>query len=106
MKKPKTGYLIAFFFLVVSFVLIVLGRYNEVGWLLMCFFVTLGLAFRSSVKLKGFTFTTWIFAAVGVAMFYPQYFLHLGHFKMSGLIIPLLEIIMFGMGCELSVKDL
>jgi len=106
MKKPKAGYLIALFFLVVSFVLIFLGCYNETGWALMLFFITLGLAFRSSVKLRGFTFTTWIFAAVSVAMYYPQLFLHWGHFKMSGLIIPLLEIIMFGMGCELSPKDL
>ena len=39
-------------------------------------------------------------------MYYPQYFLHAGGFKLSGLIIPLLQLIMFGMGCELSLKDL
>ena len=47
-----------------------------------------------------------IFAAVSIAMYYPHYFVHVGSFKLSGLIIPLLQIIMFGMGSELSLKEL
>jgi len=56
--------------------------------------------------LKGFTYTTMIFAAVSIAMYYPQHFIYAGSFKLSGLIIPLLQVIMFGMGCELSLKEL
>ena len=37
-----------------------------------------------------------------MAMYYPQYFKTVGDFKLSELIIPLLQIIMFGMGTELS----
>jgi bile acid:Na+ symporter, BASS family len=46
-----------------------------------------------------------IFAAVSAAMYYPQYFIQVGNFKLSGLIIPLMQIIMFGMGTTLSLKD-
>lgn len=40
-----------------------------------------------------------------MAMYYPQYFSTVGNFKLSKLTIPLLQIIMFGMGTELSLKD-
>ena len=58
------------------------------------------------VKLKSISFTLMIFVVVIAGMFYPQYFKHIGSFKLSALIIPLLQIIMFGMGSELSLKDL
>jgi BASS family bile acid:Na+ symporter len=38
-------------------------------------------------------------------MYYPEYFKTVGDFKLSALIVPLLQIIMFGMGTELSLKD-
>lgn len=47
-----------------------------------------------------------IFAAVSLAMHYPQYFLTVGNFTLSGLIIPLLQIIMFGTGSEVSLSEL
>jgi bile acid:Na+ symporter, BASS family len=46
-----------------------------------------------------------IFAAVSLAMYYPQYFIQIGDFKFSKLIVPLLQLIMFGMGAALSLKD-
>jgi len=79
---------------------------TEGGWALLLFFISLGIAFRGSAKLKGFSFTTMIFGVVSAAMYYPQYFLHAGGFKLTALIVPLLQLIMFGMGCELSLKDL
>jgi BASS family bile acid:Na+ symporter len=76
------------------------------GWLLMLFFFVLAVVFRMIPKLKGFAFTVMIFAAVSVAMYYPQYFTQVGGFKLSKLIIPFLQVIMFGMGSELSLKQL
>ena len=70
------------------------------------FFIALALSFTAKAKLKNFTFTTMIFAAVSLAMYYPQYFIHWGEFKLSILIVPLLQVIMFGMGSELSLKEL
>jgi BASS family bile acid:Na+ symporter len=68
-------------------------------------FVVLALLFRRSPVLKGFSFTLTIFAVVSVAMYYPAYFTHIGSFKLSRLILPLLQIIMFGMGTELSLRE-
>ena len=76
------------------------------GWLLMLFFICLAVIFRRHEKLKGFAYSIMIFAAVSLAMYYPQYFLAVGDFKLSKLIIPLLQIIMFGMGSELSLAEL
>jgi quinoprotein glucose dehydrogenase len=75
------------------------------GWILMGFFTILALLFRRSPVLKGFSFTVMIFAAVSLAMYYPAYFTHIGGFKSSRLILPLLQLIMFGMGTELSLSD-
>ena len=38
-------------------------------------------------------------------MYYPQYFLSVGDFEFKLLIVPLLQIIMFGMGSQMSLKD-
>ena len=75
------------------------------GWILMAFFTTVALIFRRYPLLKGFSFTVMIFAAVSLALYYPAYFTHIGSFKLSKLILPLLQIIMFGMGTELSLKE-
>jgi BASS family bile acid:Na+ symporter len=76
------------------------------GVVLMLFFISLAIAVRSNQRLKGFSYAIMIFAVVSVAMYYPQYFVQVGGFKLSSLIIPLLQLIMFGMGCELSLKEL
>jgi len=75
------------------------------GWILMGCFVLVALAFRKSRVLRGFSFTVMIFAVVSLALYYPQYFITVGDFKLSRLILPLLQVIMFGMGTELSLKE-
>jgi BASS family bile acid:Na+ symporter len=81
------------------------GNSNFSGWALTLFFVCLAIAFRRTVSLKGLSFTVIIFAAVTVAMFHPEYFLQWGDFKLSSLIIPLIQLLMFGMGSSMSVND-
>lgn len=71
----------------------------------MLFFFSLAIAFRGNTFLKGLSYTVMIIGVVTFAMYYPQQFVTIGHFKLSALIIPLLQIIMFGMGTELSLKD-
>lgn len=58
---------------------------------------------KQLLKNYGFTIAV-IFAAI-TALLFPQYFIQWGNFKLSGLIIPLLQIIMFGMGTSMSVND-
>ena len=92
----------------VAYIAVYLGAIPAVagGWLLMLFFVSVAMAFQSNQLLKGFSFPMIIFAVVTLAMYHPQYFTAIGSFKLSKLIIPLLQIIMFGMGAELSLKEL
>ncbi|MEY4934757.1 MAG: hypothetical protein RIS64_1116 [Bacteroidota bacterium] len=56
-------------------------------------------------SIKQHAFTIWILIAVVGGMYYPQYFRQLGDFKLTKLIIPLLQLIMFSMGTEMSLKD-
>lgn len=81
------------------------GEHTYGGWLLMGFFLFLALGFRGYELLKGYSYTITIFAAASLAMYYPHYFISVGDFKLSRLITPLLQIIMFGMGTSLSWKD-
>lgn len=75
------------------------------GWLLMLAFILLSIAFRGSKLLKGFSYSLIIFAAVTLAMYYPQYFQNIGSFKFTTLITPLIQLIMFGMGTKMGVRD-
>ncbi|MBL7856300.1 MAG: bile acid:sodium symporter family protein [Cyclobacteriaceae bacterium] len=79
--------------------------HSYAGWMLMAFFGLVALAFRQYEVLKGYAFTITIFAAVSLAMYYPQYFVYAGDFKLSKLIVPLMQLLMFGMGTALSLQD-
>ena len=107
LKKQFTNYFyVAAAVFLAAFILITI-RDNHAwgGWLLMLSFVCLAFAFKGSKLLSGMSFTMLILAAVSLAMYYPDHFRTIGTFKLSALIIPLLQIIMFGMGTELSLKD-
>jgi BASS family bile acid:Na+ symporter len=54
---------------------------------------------------NGFTFSLFILAGVAASLFYPQYFISIGDFNTQLLIVPLLQLIMFGMGSQMSLKD-
>ena len=79
--------------------------YNWGGWLLMAFFLSLTIAFQGHKFLKSFSYTSLIFAAVSLSLYYPNYFKTVGDFNLTGIIVPLLQLIMFGMGTELSLQD-
>ena len=78
---------------------------NLLGVPLILAFVALAIAFTGYKALSGFSYTIWIFAAVVTSMFYPNLFLQYGDFKLTALIVPLLQIIMFGMGTAMSLQD-
>jgi len=50
-------------------------------------------------------FTATIIVAIAIALCYPTLFVEWWGFKLSGLITPLLQIIMFGMGTEMGLAD-
>lgn len=82
-----------------------LEEFKFFGPLLILFFTSLAIAIRKSRILKGFSFTVLIFAAVTAAMFYPEFFSNVGEFDLKRLIVPLLMIIMFGMGTAMGLAD-
>jgi len=75
------------------------------GLFLIVGFIILAIAVRWFPLFKGFSYSLLIFAAVSISMYYPQYFLGIGDFQFSLLIVPLLQIIMFGMGSQMSLND-
>jgi BASS family bile acid:Na+ symporter len=81
------------------------GNSSLTGILLIFGFIALALGVRGFEKLKGYSYTLWIFTAVTFSMFYPQYMTSVGDFQFKKLIVPLLQIIMFGMGSQMSFKD-
>ncbi|MCX2585836.1 bile acid:sodium symporter family protein [Pedobacter sp. MR22-3] len=68
-------------------------------------FLFLAIGFRNFTLLKGFSFTLLICAAVTTSLSYPDYFISYHGFKFALLITPLIQIIMFGMGTSMHVKD-
>lgn len=84
---------------------LVLKGSSLTGPALTLFFAFLALYFHFSDRLKKFAYTIWIFAAVTVSMNYPEVFSQVGDFDLKKLIVPLLQIIMFGMGSQLSLKN-
>lgn len=105
--KSIYGY---FYFAAIAFFAVFLfttftERQSLSGWILMLSLVSLAIAFRGNKVLRGLSYTVVILAVVSLAMYYPDRFKTVGDFKLSALIVPLLQIIMFGMGTELSLKD-
>jgi len=94
---------------VVSFLAFVLflvfNKSSFTGPSLTAFFVFLAIGFQFSGKFRKYAYTIWIFAAVTVSMSYPQLFKQVGNFDLKNMIVPLMQIIMFGMGSQLSLKS-
>ncbi|MFH6605147.1 bile acid:sodium symporter family protein [Maribacter algicola] len=81
------------------------GQYTVFGPLLVFFFLALSIGVRGHEKIKGFSYALLIFASAALAMNYPDMFINWGSFEVKKLIVPLLQIIMFGMGTAMSLKD-
>ena len=107
--KNNNKYTIALGFalllLIITLVMLFTGNGSKTGPLLIAFFITLSFAVKGFQPTKGLSFTMWMFTAVTTAMFYPQYFVSMGGFQLKSLIVPLLQIIMFGMGSQMSLND-
>lgn len=89
-----------------AIVLLALGHgIAATGPLVVGGLVALAFGSRAVPVLRPLAFTIWIFVSVAVAMYYPQYFLTVGDYQLTRLIVPLIMIIMFGMGTSMSLKD-
>lgn len=107
MKKIYTAFLVLAALCALGILVLAVagGGIADAGPLVVGFFVCLAIGGRGRPMLGQLAFTIWIFAAVSAAMYYPWHFQTVGDFELKRLIVPLVQIIMFGMGTVMSVKD-
>jgi BASS family bile acid:Na+ symporter len=70
--------------------------------------VALAIGLGAVPPLRGYRFTAWIVAAVVCAMLYPARFSRLGPYDLRDpwLILAVVQMVMFGMGTQMSLRDL
>lgn len=104
-----------------AFLLVLIGLFRSAPglWQPAAVTCTVAGAFGLGVlqAFSGYQFTAWIIAAVTSAMIYPAYFLQLGPFDFSLFTLPtidfqnkwiiliIVQLVMFGMGTKMSIKD-
>ncbi len=74
------------------------------GLVLFGIFYALSFAVKYTEKFKGLSFTFLIFACCAFTLYFPEIFTDWG-FDTSLLIVPSIQIIMFGMGTKLNLGD-
>jgi bile acid:Na+ symporter, BASS family len=79
------------------------------GLVLFLFFYALAFAAQRSEKFKGLSFTLQIFAFASFTLYFPEIFKYWGTgegaFNTNKLIVPSIQVIMFGMGTKLNLRD-
>jgi len=80
------------------------GKLPISGLVIFAFFFTLALSAQKSEKFKGLSFTLQIFAFVSFTLYFPEMFTDWG-FDTNKLIVPSIQVIMFGMGTKLDLRD-
>jgi BASS family bile acid:Na+ symporter len=70
--------------------------------------VALAIGMGAFAECRTYQFTIWIVAAVVAALIYPSRFLTLGHIDLRDkrLILAIMQLVMFGMGTQMSLRDL
>src|SRR5690625_5481090 len=81
------------------------GDLENTGIPVIFFFTFLLLGMQGYRQVKGFSFTVWVLAAAVLAMFFPEQIVQIGGYETERLIVPLIQIIMFGMGTAMSIQD-
>ena len=82
-----------------------ISRQRQVVLYLVPLLALLSVVLRAQERYRGFAFTAWVLAFVAAGMIWPQAFDHWFGYDLRFLIVPLVQVIMFGMGTKLSVED-
>lgn len=96
--------------LLAGIVLLVSIFLNEAAWYKSFALITaisLAIGLGSVPSLKGYQYTAWIIAAVVAGMIYPSAFTSWGDINLRDkwLILIIIQLVMFGMGTHMSLKD-
>lgn len=105
MNLYRASYIASLGCLLAAIVFIVSGNSSKAGPFVVLLFLLLSVAFQGRQALKGFSYTMIVLACVAAALYYPNLFTHWGSFNLSVLIVPLIQLIMFGMGTSMSFGD-
>lgn len=88
-----------------SLVSYLLSKSEMTGIALVLGFMLLALGMMGFQSIRKFTYTVWILTAVTAAMFFPEHLITVGNFQLKKLIVPFVQITMFGMGSQMSFDD-
>jgi BASS family bile acid:Na+ symporter len=80
------------------------GRLPISGLVMFTLFYAFAFSVRYTERFKGLSFTFQIFAFVAFTLFFPEMFTNWG-FNTQILIVPSVQVIMFGMGTKLNLGD-
>ncbi len=69
--------------------------------------ITFAFGLAAIESLKGYQYTAWIIAAVTAGMLFPQHLQKVGSFSLRDktLLLVIIQLVMFGMGTHMSLKD-
>lgn len=96
---------ISWVFLAGSGIMYILAQISTGNLLFAGFWVSLAIGVGRFPTFKQLSFTMLIFAAVTLSMTFPGAFTSVGSFQLKSLIVPLLQVIMFGVGTAMSLAD-
>lgn len=105
-KRPKFLVPIVFLLLLAVFGACTIAGYYPVGGVaLALFWFAAAGATQLSETTKPFTYPLVVIGCVTTSMYFPSLYESWFGFKTTGFVIPILQIIMFGMGTQLALKD-
>ena len=114
MDKPaarKTGWLnygflaLSILSFTATILLFALGKPRDTGIPFVATLFSMALYVRGTRVLRGSSFTFLVFAFLAAGMYFPGLFTDWFGFNTKNLVVPLIQIIMFGMGTKLSLAD-
>ena len=100
-------YLVGALLLAIGETVLILSGHGNLpisGLVLFGIFLALSTSVKYTEKFKGLSFTFLIFACCAFTLYFPEIFTDWG-FKTTVLIVPSIQIIMFGMGTKLNLGD-
>ena len=91
--------------LIISLLFYYLDNPGTANLLVVIFFILFLIGMNSNEFLRGFSYTIWVVAAATLSMMFPAFITNIGGFNTENLIVPLIQLIMFGMGTTMGIKD-
>ena len=96
---------VSVFYFLAAIIYAFVKNFELMGLLLGAGFVTASIGFKTFESVKKFSYPAMIFAAVTMALTLTQYFITINGFALEKMILPVMQIIMFGMGTAISIHD-